>query len=63
MKGLKGKVVIVAGAGSGIGQAASVRLVEEGSTVLCVDVSQQSLDETLSIIGDGAKTRCLETNR
>ena len=38
MRGLAGKVVIVAGAGSGIGAATAVRLAEEGASVVVGDL-------------------------
>lgn len=40
-----GKTVIVTGAGSGIGRATVVRLVQEGASVVGSDVSQERLDE------------------
>jgi NAD(P)-dependent dehydrogenase (short-subunit alcohol dehydrogenase family) len=42
----EGKVAIVTGAGSGIGQATAVRLAAEGATVLAVDVDEAGLDVT-----------------
>jgi NAD(P)-dependent dehydrogenase (short-subunit alcohol dehydrogenase family) len=39
MRGLQGKVVVVAGAGSGIGAAAAARLGEEGVSVVVGDVN------------------------
>jgi NAD(P)-dependent dehydrogenase (short-subunit alcohol dehydrogenase family) len=44
----EGKVVIVTGAGSGIGRATLVRLVSEGAIALGVDLNQAGLDETLA---------------
>lgn len=41
------KNIIVTGAASGIGQAVTLRLVEEGATVLAVDLSAPGLQETL----------------
>jgi NAD(P)-dependent dehydrogenase (short-subunit alcohol dehydrogenase family) len=41
-----GKVAIVTGAGSGIGQATAVRLAAEGATVVAVDVDAGGLDVT-----------------
>lgn len=41
------KSVIVTGAASGIGQAAVLRLVEEGATVLAVDLNAEGLAQTL----------------
>jgi NAD(P)-dependent dehydrogenase (short-subunit alcohol dehydrogenase family) len=42
MRGLAGKVVIVAGAGSGIGAATAVRLAEEGASVVVGDVHAEN---------------------
>jgi NAD(P)-dependent dehydrogenase (short-subunit alcohol dehydrogenase family) len=49
-----GRACVVTGAGSGIGRAIAVRLVEEGGQVLCADVNAVSAQETASSIGDGA---------
>jgi meso-butanediol dehydrogenase/(S,S)-butanediol dehydrogenase/diacetyl reductase len=38
------KVVVVTGAGSGIGRACALRLGEEGASLFCLDVSQPGLD-------------------
>ena len=40
------RIVIVTGAGSGIGQAVVVRLVAEGASVLGIDVNETGLKET-----------------
>jgi len=39
---LKGKVVIITGAGRGIGQACALRYAEEGAFVSCVDINQET---------------------
>jgi NAD(P)-dependent dehydrogenase (short-subunit alcohol dehydrogenase family) len=54
---LENKVAIVAGAGSiatgwGNGRATAVRFVEEGASVLAVDRSAASMQETLERMGD-----------
>ena len=36
---LKGKITIVTGGGSGIGLATAERFVQEGATVLCLDIN------------------------
>lgn len=40
------KVVIVTGAGSGLGQAAALQLAKEGARLVLVDINQAGLDET-----------------
>ena len=42
MRGLKGKVAAITGAGSGIGQAAAVRLGEEGCKIAVLDWKAES---------------------
>lgn len=51
------KVALVTGAGSGIGRAVTVRLVEEGASVYAVDVDADRLDETRRLAGDRVVTR------
>src|SRR6476661_6818198 len=41
------KVALVTGAGSGMGRAITIRLAEEGASVLAVDINGEGLDETL----------------
>lgn len=48
------KNIIVTGAASGIGQAVTLRLVEEGATVLAVDLSAAGLQETLKLVASVA---------
>lgn len=40
---LEGKVVLVTGAGSGLGEAATLAFASAGCTIACVDVRQESL--------------------
>ena len=54
------KVALVTGAGSGMGRAITIRLAEEGASVLAVDIDGDGLDETLlRRVGkrDGAPSR------
>ncbi|MBN9023092.1 MAG: SDR family NAD(P)-dependent oxidoreductase, partial [Rhizobiales bacterium] len=50
MRGLKGKVAAVTGAGSGIGQAAAMRLAEEGCKVALIDWKREAAEATLAAI-------------
>lgn len=50
MRGLKGKVAIVTGGGSGIGRAICRRLGEEGCTVGVFDINGDSAAETAGMI-------------
>jgi meso-butanediol dehydrogenase / (S,S)-butanediol dehydrogenase / diacetyl reductase len=43
------KVALVTGAGSGMGRAITIRLAEEGASVLAADIDQTGLDETASL--------------
>lgn len=55
MHRFEGKVVIVTGAGGGIGGATARRFADEGATVACLDVDEDGLAETVADIeADGA---------
>lgn len=41
-----GRVAIVTGAGSGIGEASAIRLAEEGATVVCADINEAAAQTT-----------------
>lgn len=44
------KVVIITGAGSGLGQAAAVRLADEGADLVLVDVNADGIAETEALV-------------
>jgi len=44
----EGKTVVVTGAGSGIGRATAIRVLEEGGRVIATDIVQQRLDQLAS---------------
>ncbi|MCA1669965.1 MAG: SDR family NAD(P)-dependent oxidoreductase, partial [Thermomicrobia bacterium] len=49
--GLTGKVALITGAGSGIGQAAAVRLAQEGGSLVLVGRREANLKETVGMLG------------
>ena len=48
----KGKVIVVTGAGGGIGRASTIRFASEGGSVLAVDFQGEALAKTLQIVKD-----------
>jgi len=47
----EGKVALVTGASAGIGRATAQRLASEGASVLCADVVDDKLKETVALLG------------
>lgn len=52
MKGIEGKVALVAGGGSGLGRATSRRLAAEGASVVVADINEAAAKEVASEISD-----------
>src|SRR5690606_411475 len=48
---VRGKVIVVTGAGSGIGRALTHKLLEEGARVAAVDLNEAALRETAELAG------------
>src|SRR5207248_834970 len=46
----KNKVVLITGAGSGIGQAAALAFAREGAKVAVADISPKAADETVALV-------------
>jgi NAD(P)-dependent dehydrogenase (short-subunit alcohol dehydrogenase family) len=55
MQRFTGKVVIVTGAGSGLGRATAVRLASEGARVACLDLNLEAAQHTVVEIGEAAR--------
>ena len=51
---VKDKVALVTGAGSGLGEAISARLAEEGATVVVADIDESSAQRVAEAIGGSA---------
>lgn len=50
MKNLRGKVIVITGAGSGIGRALTILLAKEGAILAINDINQINLAETASLV-------------
>jgi NAD(P)-dependent dehydrogenase (short-subunit alcohol dehydrogenase family) len=58
MKRFADKVVIVTGAGSGIGQASAERIAAVGGSVFCVDLNAEAVEATVAqIVSNGDEAR------
>ncbi len=47
---VEGKVVIVTGAGQGVGEASAIRFAEDGASVVCVDIRDETAARTAAAI-------------
>ena len=56
MRGLDGKIVVVTGAGGGIGGATAMRFAEEGARVACLDLDSRTAASTATTITDAGGT-------
>ena len=50
MQRFKDRIVMVAGAGSGIGKASALRLAQEGGSIFCVDLNAAAVEATAAEI-------------
>lgn len=58
---LRGKTIVVTGAGSGIGRETSKVISEQGARVVMLDMNQEGLDETNARIGGiGHRTKTID---
>jgi NAD(P)-dependent dehydrogenase (short-subunit alcohol dehydrogenase family) len=58
----EGRVAVVTGGGSGIGQATVVRLAAEGATVVAVDVDVDGLATTVELASEADETGAVSTS-
>ena len=49
-KSISGEVALVTGAGQGIGRALALELAKKGAIVICVDIRQDSNEETVRLV-------------
>lgn len=63
MKNLKGKTVLITGAGGGIGRALAKQFASHGCSVVLCDINADAVNETAKILaGKGANARALVTD-
>jgi NAD(P)-dependent dehydrogenase (short-subunit alcohol dehydrogenase family) len=56
MRGLTGKVAVVAGGATGIGAQTATRLGEEGCSVVVADINEAGAEDTASLVNDAGGT-------
>ncbi len=52
MTRLEGRVALVTGAGSGIGEASAIRFADEGAAVMCADLNEEGAQNTAAAIAE-----------
>jgi NAD(P)-dependent dehydrogenase (short-subunit alcohol dehydrogenase family) len=57
-----GKVALVTGGASGMGRAITIRLADEGASVLAADISVAGLEETASLASGSVATRVADVS-
>ena len=59
MNRFKNKIVLVTGAGSGIGRSTAIRLDQEGATLIIADINKDQLNETKNMLTNESSTAML----
>jgi NAD(P)-dependent dehydrogenase (short-subunit alcohol dehydrogenase family) len=59
---LEGKIALITGAGSGIGRAVALRVVDEGGTVFALDVDEAAVEETARLVGESARVHVADVS-
>ncbi len=52
MERLEGRVALITGAGSGIGEASAIRFAQEGAAVMCADINEEGAQNTAASIAE-----------
>lgn len=60
MEKLQGKIILITGAGQGLGAATAEMLSKEGAIILCADIKEQKVQETVEKISqNGGETEAI----